>query len=329
MNPSTTRRQALATIASAVVAGHASGQAADWPTKTITLVGPTQPGSTGDIIVRTLGQKMAQLSGATVVADNKPGAGGTLGVGWTARQPPDGHMAVITGTGPFILQPLMNKQISYDMEKSLVPVSLLCTFGCALIVAADSPYRTMKDLIAAARAQSGKLAFGSPGAGTLTHLEGELFKIRTGTDLLHVPYKAETAGITAVMAREVAFMVPPSASVQPLIQSGKLRALAVTTDTRMKSLPDVPTMAEAGVADFVVKGWQGAYAPGGTPRAQAQKMSELMRRALLSPDVAERFASIGMDVAGGSPDELYAAWKSDTAIWAEVLKANPQIKVEG
>ncbi len=300
----------------------------DWPSKPITLVAPTLPGSDGDIIVRSVSQKMTELMKTTVVVDNKAGASGTLGVSVASRMSQDGHVAVITGTGPFILSPLLNQKLSYDMEKTLEPVSLMATFASAVIVSVNSPYKTLKDLIAAAKAQPGKLTFASSGQGTLIHLQGELLKIRAGIDLLHVPYKSQPPAIQAVMTQEITVMILPSASVQPLIKSGKLRALAVTSETRMKSTPDVPTMAEAGMDNFVVQGWYGAYAPGGTPKALTERMSAEMRRALLTPDVTERFAQLGMDVVGSTPQQLLTTWKADTAIWAQVLKLNPQIKLD-
>jgi tripartite-type tricarboxylate transporter receptor subunit TctC len=310
-----------------LLCGVSSAQS-NWPSKTITLIAPTLPGSDGDTIVRAVAQKMNLLMNSSVIVENKAGAGGTLGVAIAANGSPDGHLAVITGTGPFILYPLLSKKPQYDMEKSFEPVSLMSTFASVVIVSPDSPYKSLKDLIAYAKAHPGKLTFGSSGQSTLVHLQGELLKIQENIDLLHVPYKSQTPAIQAVMTQEVTMMILPSASAQSLIQSGKLRALAQTSDARMKTLPDVPTMSEAGVKDFVVKGWYGAYAPTGTPKALTQRLSAEMRRALLSPEVVERFNMLGMDAVGGSPDQLYAAWKSDTAIWTKVLKANPQIKLD-
>ncbi|MDP3138879.1 MAG: tripartite tricarboxylate transporter substrate binding protein, partial [Burkholderiaceae bacterium] len=210
-----------------------------WPSKVVTLVAPTAPGSDGDIIVRTVAQKMSQLLNASVIVDNKAGAGGTLGVAYTSRASADGHIAVITGTGPFILTPLLNKKLAYDMEKNLEPISIMSTFSSAVVVSADSPYKTLRELIAAAKAQPGKLTFASSGGGTLVHLQGELLKIRAGIDMLHVPYKSQSPALQGVIAQETSVMIMPSASAQALIDSGKLRALAVTSDKRMKSLPNV------------------------------------------------------------------------------------------
>jgi tripartite-type tricarboxylate transporter receptor subunit TctC len=299
-----------------------------WPTKSITLVAPTLPGSDGDIIARSVGQSMSQLTGVPVVVENRAGASGTLGVATTARAAPDGYTSVITGTGPFILSPLLNKQLGYDMEKSLEPVSLMSTFASTVVVGSDSPYKTLGDLIAAAKAQPGKLTFGSSGQGTLVHLQGELLKIRTGINVLHVPYKSQTPALMAVISQEITFMILPSASAQQLIHSGRLRALGVTSDARMKSLPDVPTMAEAGVQNFVVKGWYGAYVPAGTPHQVIQKFSEEVRRALQTPEVTARLNLLGMDVVGSTPEQLLQTWRADSTVWSQVLKANPQIRLE-
>ncbi|MBN9428604.1 MAG: tripartite tricarboxylate transporter substrate binding protein [Burkholderiales bacterium] len=299
-----------------------------WPSKPIVLVAATSPGSDNDIIARTIADKMGQLISAPVIVENKPGAGGRLGVAVTSRASTDGHTAVITGTGPFILAPLLSRQLQYDMEKSLEPVSLISTFASAVVVSADSPYRTLKDFIAAAKAQPGKLSFASSGAGTLVHLQGELLKIRAGLDLLHVPYKSQTPALLGVAGQESAIMILPSASAQQLIDAGKLRALAVTSDKRMASLPNVPTMAEAGVADFVVKGWYGAYAPGGTAKELTRRLSAEMSRALQAPEVIARFKTLSMEAVGSTPDELHAIWKADTAVWAKVLEANPQIRID-
>ncbi|MDO9090253.1 MAG: tripartite tricarboxylate transporter substrate binding protein [Burkholderiaceae bacterium] len=320
-------RRLITSLLLGILASAANAQST-WPSKVVTLVAPTAPGSDGDIIVRTVAQKMSQLLNASVIVDNKAGAGGTLGVAYTSRASADGHIAVITGTGPFILTPLLNKKLAYDMEKNLEPISIMSTFASAVVVSADSPYKTLRELIAAAKAQPGKLSFASSGGGTLVHLQGELLKIRAGIDMLHVPYKSQSPALQGVIAQETAVMIMPSASAQALIDSGKLRALAVTSDKRMKSLPNVPTMAEAGVPDFVVKGWYGAYAPGGTPKALTQRFSAEMRRALHTPEVVARFNSLSMDVVGSTPEEMLATWKADTAIWAQVLKANPQIKID-
>ncbi|MCA0425089.1 MAG: tripartite tricarboxylate transporter substrate binding protein, partial [Proteobacteria bacterium] len=228
-----------------------------WPTgKNITYVVPYPPGGTTDVLARLIVQKLAPALGATIIVENKPGATGAIGGDFVAKSAPDGFTILGTSIGPMAILPGLNPTLPYDPIASFEPVVMIGTIPSVLIVAGDSPYKSVADLVAAAKANPGKLSFASGGNGTILHMSGELLKLATGADITHVPYKGDTPAIQDVIGGHATLMFAPVTPILPHIKSGRLRALAVATNKRIAELPDTPTLAEAGIKDAEAEQWQ-------------------------------------------------------------------------
>jgi len=286
-----------------------------WPQKPITYIVPFPPGGTTDILARTIALKLGPALGTTIVVENKPGAGGNIGSDFVAKAKPDGY-TILGGT----INPSIYKTMPYDALKSFQPITLIGTNANVLVVGAASPYKTVQDVIAAAKAKPGSISFASAGNGTSQHLSGELFKALAGISMEHVPYKGSGPAIQDVMAGHVPLMFDTTVVAAPHIQSGKVRALAVTSTKRVKSLPNVPTMAEAGVKGYEIVSWQGIFAPAGTPKEIVQRLNAEIVKILKLPDVRERLEALGLDPVGNTPDEFAAFQKAEIAKWAKVVK---------
>lgn len=292
-----------------------------WPGKIVTWVVPYPPGGTTDILGRTVAQKVAAALGTTIVVDNKAGATGGIGSTFVARATPDGNTILGTSIGPMAIVPSLRTDLQYDPVKSFEPVAIVGTIPHVLIVNAGSPYKSIADIVAAAKQKPGTLTFASGGNGTILQMQGELLKLDTGIDIVHVPYKGDTPGIQDVVGNQVTMMFVPVAPALPHIQSGRLRALAVTSAKRLKALPDVPTMAEAKVPDFVVEQWQAVYVPAGTPKAVVTRLNQEIVRALKDPEVIDRLEKLGVNIVGSTPEQLAQIQRADTAKWARVIKS--------
>ncbi|MBB3009365.1 Bug family tripartite tricarboxylate transporter substrate binding protein [Cupriavidus alkaliphilus] len=293
----------------------------DWPSKPITYVVPYPPGGTTDILARLIAQKLGQALHTTVVVENKPGATGAIGSAFVARAAPDGYTILGASTASHAINPALNPRPTYDAVKSFAPVALVGTIPSVLVVGANSPYRDVRGLLAAAKREPGRLSYGSGGTGTILQMSAELLKQQQGVRMTHVPYKGDVPAIQDVMAGHVDFMFAPTAPILPLVRAGKLRALAVATKARAASLPNVPTMAEAGVAGFEAEQWQGIFAPAGTPAAVVQKLNAEINRALKDPEVRAQLDGLGINPASGSPQALADFQKEDIAKWTRVGKA--------
>lgn len=306
----------------AMLGAGAGAQAADaYPNKPVRMVVPFGSGSATDILARILSLKMAD-AGIQMVVENRPGAGGSIGTGTVAKAPADGYTLVLVSAGHAINETLYPK-LPYDTVKDFSAVGLVASIPNVLVVDAASPYRSVKDLLDAAKAKPGSINFASAGTGSSTHLSGELLKMQGKVDLVHVPYKGTGEALTDVMAGRVQLMLAPTVSAIPFVEQGRLRALGVTTAKRAASLPKVPTLAEAGVPDYAFDSWFGILAPAGTPREVVKRLNTELNKALALPDVKEKLLGLGAEATPSSPEEF------DRFIVAEVAKLAPVVKQSG
>ena len=291
-----------------------------WPTKRITYVVPFAPGGNTDTLARIISEKLTGTLGQPVIVDNKPGAGGNIGSDFVAKAKPDGY-TILGGTiSSHAINSSIYPKMPYDATKDFEPITLIASSPLVLAVPANSPYKTAKDLLAAAKAKPGDLTFASAGTGTSPHLAGELLKPVAHVDVTHVPYKGSGPAVTDLIAGHVQFMFDTALIVGPHIKAGKLRPLAVTSSKRVKTLPDVPTLVEAGVPGYEIGSWQAIFAPAGTPKPIVQKLNTSIVGVLKMPDVQERLAGLGMDTVAGTPDELGQFQKAEVVKWSKIVK---------
>lgn len=299
-----------------------------YPTKPIRMISPFAPGGGTDLLGRAIGQRVGEWFGQPVVVDNRPGATGMVAGEIVARAPADGY-TLIVNTLSHNVNPLINPGIvKYDPVKDFTPVSLAVVLPQLVVVAHDSPYQTIADLIKAAKAEPNKVSYGSAGNGGSAHLAAELLALRSASKMTHVPFKGNGPALTEVMANRVSFMFYPMIGVGNHVADKRLRILAVTTEKRHPDFPDVPTMAEAGFSGFeAYVGPVGFLAPAGTPAPVVQKLGTAIRAALTKPEVREKLRGLGAVVVGSSPEE-YRDWlRGDAQRWAQLIKT-AQIKSE-
>lgn len=310
-------------LGSAFAAMPAAAQG-NWPTgKAITYVVPFPPGGNTDTLARVIAQPLGQALGTPVVIDNKGGAGGSVGSAIAARAPADGY-TILGGTiSSHAINVSLYSKLDYDPIKSFTPVAMLGSGPLVLVVPAASPYKTLDDVLAAskARAKEGGLSSASPGNGTSNHMALELLAYQTGVKFTHVPYKGSGPAVQDVIGGQVDMMFDTTLVVGPHIQSGKLRPIAVTSSRRLESLPDVPTIAEAGQKGFDMGSWQAVFAPAGTPRAVVDRLHAEIMKIVATPEVQARLKAFGMRPSDMSPSELASYQKAEVAKWAEVIKA--------
>lgn len=323
------RRTLIAASLSALALGAIvlPAQAQDkWPSKPITYVVPFPAGGTTDILARLIGQKLGPALGTTIIIDNRPGAGGNIGSELVARSAPDGYTIMGGTISSHSINASLYK-LPYDPLKSFAPITLIGTNANVLVLNPASPFKSVKELVAAARAKPASLSFASAGNGTSQHLSAELFKTMTGIDMVHIPYKGSAPAIQDVIGGQVPLMFDTTVVAGPFIESGRVRPLAVTSAKRVASLPDVPTMAEAGVPGYEVVSWQAMFAPAGTPPAIVQRLQTEVAAILKQPDVQERLAKLGVDPSGMAPQQLADFQAAEIAKWAKVVKA-ANVKVD-
>lgn len=315
-----TRRSVLASLAASLAGGPAFAQG-EWPSgKLITWVVPYPPGGSTDVLGRNIALRVAASLGTNVIVDNKAGATGTIGAAFVAKAAPDGYTLLGTSIGPQAIAPHLMGKLPYDPIAGFEPVITIGTIPHILVVGAKQPFQSVAELLAAARAQPGKLAFASGGNGTILQMQGELLQQQSGVRFIHVPYKGDTPALQDTLAEQVQFMFAPAAAALPHVQSGKLRALAVTSAQRLKALPAVPTMGEVGLKDFVVEQWQAVFAPAKTPAPVVQRLNEEIGKALKDPAVVALADKLGATLVGGTPRQLGDLQKADSAKWAKVIK---------
>ncbi len=301
------------------------GAPSDYPHKSIRLVVPFAPGGGTDIIARLLAQKVGAAWGQSIVVDNRGGAGGTIGTNTAAKATPDGYTLLLTSIS-VAFSPALYRKLPYDTEKELAPVTLIVVQPNLLTVHPGLPVKSVPELVALAKSKPGEIRYSSGGTGSASHLATELFRATANISLIHVPYKGGGPAITALLAGETHMMVPNIVTSLPHIKAGRMRALAVTGMTRAKSLPELPTIAEAGVPGAEFDGWYGLLVPAKTPSAIVRKINEEFNRALAAQDVRERFADAGFEPLGGTQEKFAAYLKAETKKWTTVVrKANIQI----
>jgi tripartite-type tricarboxylate transporter receptor subunit TctC len=308
-------------MAAYVPAPHAVAQStATYPNRPVKLVIPFPPGGPLDIIGRLIAQKATEDWGQSVVVDNRPGAGGNIGADLVAKAPPDGYTIVMGALSTHAVNPSLYAKMPYDAVKDFAPISLVAITPNVLVVNASLPVSSAKEFVAYAKANSGKLSFGSGSNGSAGHLAGELFKVDTGTDIVHVPYKGGAPATQALLAGDTQFMFDNLANAMPQVKAGKLRALAVTTAERSKLAPELPTMAEAGLSGFDISTWFGLLAPAGTPRDVIAKWNAEVVKILNSPDMRERLTAQGAEAAPTTPEQFAAFIQSEIPKYARIVK---------
>jgi tripartite-type tricarboxylate transporter receptor subunit TctC len=294
----------------------------DYPNKSVRLVVPAAPGGGTDIIARLIAQGLTDAWGQTVVVDNRGGAGGTAGMTIVARQSaPDGYTMVLGSVGHMTFAPAIERSLAYDPQKDLAPITLAAVQPFVLTVTNSLPAKSVKDLIALAKAKPGTISYGSGGSGTASHLSVELMMIDGGFSLLHIPFKGSNPAIIAVIAGEIQVAFAGLQTALPHAKSGKLRALAVTGAKRVKMAPELPTIAEAGVPGYAFDVWYGLAFTGGTPRPIVRKAHADVVKVLQAPDVAGRFAAAGVEPLTSSPEEFVDMIRREIVKWTKVARA--------
>jgi len=319
MNPSRLVSAAVfVSLALALVAGAAMAQR--YPAKPIRLIVPFPPGGGTDIAARTIANKLSESVKWTFVVENKPGAGGNLGVEQAVKSPADGYTLLIGQTSNLAINPTLYVKLPYDSLKDLSPVALIVSAPVVFVVAANSRYASLGDLLAAAKRDPGGITFASPGNGTVSHLAGELLQRAAGVKLTHVPYKGASQALTDTLGGQVQSFMSSVPSALSQIRAGRLRAIAVTSAKRSPELPDAPTIAESGYGGFEANTWYGLLAPAGTPAPVIARLNAEVNRALRTPEVRERLASEGGEPLGGSPEQFASFLKAEHAKWGRVVR---------
>jgi tripartite-type tricarboxylate transporter receptor subunit TctC len=319
----TSRRRLLvgAAAAATLPTWSLSARAQDgWPSKPIRLIVPFAAGGTSDALARLLGQKLTEVLKQTIVVDNKGGAGGVIGSDVVAKAPPDGYTFLLGTIASHAINPVLQPKMPYDAAKDFAPTFFVGNIANVLLCGAQQPFKSVKDVITAAKAKPGTLGFGTPGAGSSQHLAGEKFKVDAGIDLIHVPYKGSGPSVQDLIAGQIPLSFDTSLVALPQITAGKIRPLAVTTAKRSKVLPDVPTMAESGLKGFDVSSWQAIFAPAGTPAATVKRMNDELTRIVAQTEVAARLYTMGVENVPMTPAQLGEFQRAELVKWAKIVK---------
>jgi len=319
-----TRKKWLCAIAATLSFGAVinSVQAQNYPNHPITLVIPFAPGGSTSIVGRGIADKMSELLGEKVIVDNRPGAGGTVGTKAVAKSDPDGYTLVLGYTGTLAIGPSLYKNPGYDPRKDFAPIGMIGNAPNSLVVNPSFPAKTVAELIAYAKANPGKVNFGSAGAGTASHITGEYFARAAGITLIHIPYKGTGPALTDLLGGHIPMAFAPIPASHPNVSAGKLRALAVTSSTRSSLLPDVPTMIEAGLPGFDASLYYGLAAPAGTPRPIIDKLNKALREALASDEVKKQLINDGTEITPGTPEDYVDFIDKDEKKWSQLIKSS-------
>ena len=306
----------------AALGGVMTAQAAedDYPNRPVKIIVPFAPGGSTDVVARILAEKLAVELKQSFIVDNRPGASGNIGADAVAKSPADGYTLLMGTTGVLSINGHLYKNLAFDPEKDFAPVSYTSLITNILVVNPDVPARTVPELIRLAKSKPGALTFASSGAGSSTHLSGELFKSMTGIDILHVPYRGSSQALIDLIGGQVTMLFDNAPSAIPFIQQGKLRALAVTSTKRLPNLPDIPTIEESGVKGYESLSWSGILAPAATPRPIIAKLNAAIERILAMDDVKQRFATLGVEPVGGAPEAFARHVRAESDKWGKVIK---------
>ncbi|HWI82941.1 tripartite tricarboxylate transporter substrate binding protein [Ramlibacter sp.] len=315
------QRAISATCVSMLLAGGSAYAQDDYPTKPVRIVVPFAAGGSTDVVARILAEKLAIELKQPFVVDNKAGAGGNIGADAVAKAPADGYTLLMGTTGVLAINSYLYKNMSYDAARDFTPVSYTSLITNILVVNQDQPFKSVGELLAAAKSKPGTLSFASSGAGSSTHLSGELFKVMSGANIMHVPYKGSSQALTDVVSGQVTMLFDNAPSSMGFIQGGKLRALAVTSSKRMPGLPDVPTVDEAGVKGYESLSWSGIVAPAATPKPVIAKLNAAIDRILKMDDVKKKLAGLGVEPVGGAPEVFARHIRTESEKWGKVVKA--------
>jgi tripartite-type tricarboxylate transporter receptor subunit TctC len=316
-----TKLRFVAVIAGLLGMYHAAAQTdPQYPVKPIRMIVSSAPGSGPDIMARAVGQKLTETLGQPVIVDDKPGAGGIIGTEAAAKSPPDGYTLIMSNAGALTVNASLYAKLPYDPIRDFAPVTLVSIAPNILIVPLTLPVRSVKDLIALAKARPGELTFSSGGNGSTAHLSGEMFKTMARIDIVHVPFRGAPAGVVGVISGEVAMGFPNIPPALPHVRSGKLKALAVTTAKRSGAVPDLPTVAEAGLPGYEATAWFGVLAPAKTPPQIIARLNGVIVKSLQGREMLERLAAEGTEPVGSTPEQFAQIIKNDITKWAQVIK---------
>lgn len=292
-----------------------------YPSRPVRIIVPYVAGGNADIFGRTLALKLGEAFKQSFVIENRPGANGGIGTDFVAKSAPDGATLLATASGPIVVNPVLYATVPYDPLKDFAPVAQCAVYQYVLVTLASSPIRNIADLVAAARAKPGAVSYGSTGVGGGNHLAGELLALSTGTQLTHVPYKGSAPALADLLGGQLTFMFDTVITSVPHIRSGKLRAFAVSSAKRASSLPEVPTMQEAGIKGFDISQWNGILAPAGTPRPIVDRLNAEIVKAMHSPEVRERIGTQGgNEIVTGTPEAFAELIRSDLRMYAKLIK---------
>jgi tripartite-type tricarboxylate transporter receptor subunit TctC len=293
--------------------------AQSWPTKPVRMIIAFPPGGPTDLVSRVLAQKLSEQLGQQVIVDNKPGAGGNIAAELAARAAPDGY-TIFYNTSAIVIGPALYGKVNYDTLKDFAPVLLTASVPMVLVVNPQLPARSVKEFVDLAKTRSGALNYSSSGTGTITHLASAMMSTQTGIQTQHIPYKGSAPGLVDLASGQTQFMIDTINTVLPYVRDNRLRGLAVTSAKRSPLLPDLPTLAEAGISGFEAAAWQGIVVPTGTPNEIVQKLNAEVNKALMHPDIRSRLATQGADILGGTPAEYAAYLRSEMPRWAKAVK---------
>jgi tripartite-type tricarboxylate transporter receptor subunit TctC len=307
-------------LVSALLCTVTAAQTAAYPARPVRFIVPSAAGGGTDIIARAISLKLAESLGQQFVVDNRPGAGQMIGIELAAKAPPDGH-TILMAASTLAINPIMYKKVSYDPLRDFAPITQAATLPNVLVVHPSLPVNSVAELIAYAKQRPGQLNFASAGIGTSPQMSIELLKSMAGIEMVHIPYKGTAPGVVDLLAGQVLVMAPNLLTALPHIKSGKLRALAVTSAKRTQALPEVPTVAESGLAGYDSTQWYGVLAPAGTPREIVMRLHDEIVRALRDAEVGKRLAADGAEAVGSSPEAFTAFIRSESEKWAKVASA--------